>query len=60
MKREGAWFVYSKKDPRWNATGESDVGMFYMPQEVKDHIFKMRELLKEGPPDDLEWGYEKY
>jgi hypothetical protein len=56
--REGSWGVSSKKDPRWNGGGRSLAAGIFCP-EVDEHVMKMKELLKEEPPDDLEgWSYK--
>jgi hypothetical protein len=60
MMRSGSWFMESKSDPRWNASGRSSmVGMFQKPAEVTQKIEDLRSRLGCEPPDDLEWGYEK-
>lgn len=60
LTSSGSWDVNSKTDPRWNAYGSTDsCGGFVMPHEVKEHIERMKELLKEEPPADLDWSYMK-
>jgi hypothetical protein len=57
--RPGSWSVYSKKDKRWNGSGQSYVGGFMMPTEATEHIERKKKELKVEPPDDLEWSYMK-
>lgn len=54
----GTWFLSSKKDHRWNDSGQSDVGGFMMPEECEAIIESLKKKFGE-PPDDLEWGYMK-
>lgn len=56
--QEGSWYIISKKDPRWNASGTGFVGMLTKPEEVDATIEEKKKTLGE-PPDDLEWGYMK-
>lgn len=59
MQKSGSWWMSSKKDPRWNASGHSNsVGGFVKPREVTRELELKEEQLGE-PPDDLEWGYMK-
>lgn len=58
MIKTGSWWIHSKKDPRWNASGESLVGGFIMPPECKEAIEELKKKYGK-PPDDLEWGYMK-
>lgn len=59
LHRSGSWWIRSKSDPRWSASGEAAcVGGFAMPKEVKNA--KRRLARKYGKqPADLEWGYMK-
>lgn len=59
MIKQGSWWIISNFDPRWNSSGSAMVGNFACPQEVTDHIEKMKKELKEDPPKDLEFGYMK-
>lgn len=59
MQRPGVWFMVSRSDPRWNASGRAVVGMFLTPAEVTQKIDELRSRLGCEPPDDLEYGYEK-
>jgi hypothetical protein len=56
--REGSWWISSKEDPRWNASGHSDVGGFSIPPEAEKKIEALKKELGD-PPDDLTWGYMK-
>lgn len=58
--RSGAWWLTSKTDKRWDASGTtSSCGGFVMPEECKQAL-KIKKLeLNEDPPDDLEYGYMK-
>ena len=53
MLKPGVWTLFSKKDPRWNCSGEDLVGGLVLPEKCKE---KFEELKKElgNPPDDLE------
>lgn len=56
--RGGTWGVSSKKDPRWNGGGDTSVAGLFCP-DIQRHIDRMKEILKEEPPDDLEaWSYK--
>lgn len=59
MLDEGAWWLKSISDPRWNCEGHGLVGMFSMPSAAKKKIEEMKEKLKCEPPEDLEFGYMK-
>jgi hypothetical protein len=50
--RPGVWWIESKKDPRWRASGRGEVGLFARPSEVDAKIEELRRSLGE-PPDDL-------
>ena len=54
----GSWWVHSKKDARWNATGRDIVGGKTMPEKCREKIDELKKELGE-PPNDLEWGYIK-
>ncbi|MBU1179802.1 hypothetical protein KJ885_02585 [Patescibacteria group bacterium] len=55
--RPGFWWIRSKKDPRWNADGQSlFVSEGEMPQECKEKLEEFKKIYGE-PPDDFEWGY---
>lgn len=57
--RPGTWWIRSASDPRWKASGHSDiVGMFMRPPEVDSKLSELTKVLGD-PPDDLEWGYMK-
>lgn len=58
MIRHGTWWIASKTDPRWKASGRGEVGMFAKPPEVDTKIAELKVTLGD-PPDDLEWGYMK-
>jgi hypothetical protein len=58
MLKLGTWFISSKSDPRWNASGKALVGLFGIPDEAKNKVAFLK--LEYGePPADLEWGYVK-
>jgi hypothetical protein len=59
MLREGAWWISSESDPRWDAKGEGIVGMFMMPTEVKEKIAELKSRYGDEPKD-LKWEYHKY
>ena len=54
----GCWWITSKKDPRWNAQGTSDVGGFGMCTEAERALERLKKLYGK-PPKDLEHGYMK-
>jgi len=56
--RPGTWWIASKKDPRWSAHGQGDVGMFATPTEAKAKLAELTKIYGD-PPDDLEFGYMK-
>lgn len=56
--REGSWWIYSKKDSKWNRSGRGFVGGLMKPDEVDKVVEELKKELGE-PPDDLEWGYMK-
>jgi len=58
MIREGTWWLNSKKDPRWNASGRSHVGGFCMSVDCEKKLEELKKKLGD-PPDDLEFGYMK-
>lgn len=59
LTKEGAWYIYSKKDKRWCVNGTAMVGGFQMPQECEEALERLKKKYGK-PPKDLEWGYEKY
>lgn len=56
---EGTWWVYSKKDPRWNREGRGD-GFVTLggPEDMQTWIRKCKEKFGD-PPDDAEMGFMK-
>lgn len=58
MLAEGSWWVTSKSDPRWKASGRGHVGMLSQSGESRDAIEALKATYGE-PPGDLEWGYMK-
>ena len=53
------WYMSSKTDPKWNASGHSDyVGGFDIPIDCKNKIEFLKKSMGE-PPEDLIWGYMK-
>lgn len=55
----GSWSLYSKIDPRWNASGHSEfVGGFSMPTACAEKLEQLKTKYGE-PPIDLEWSYMK-
>jgi hypothetical protein len=60
LLKPGTWYIVSKSDPRWQASGRSEmVGGFAMPDECREAINKKKRELGTDPPKDLEWGYMK-
>ncbi len=57
--KPGVWWIKSKTDPRWDCHGEAAVGGFAIPREAQDKLEELKKTLGE-PPEDTEWGYEKY
>lgn len=55
---EGSWWLQSKSDPRWNASGRAAVGGFVMPEACKQKLEELKRRFGE-PPRDLKWGYMK-
>jgi len=56
----GSWWLSSESNPKWNCSGDTKFcGGFTMPDECTNKIEKLKEILKEEPPKDLEWGYMK-
>jgi hypothetical protein len=58
MMHEGTWWISSKIDPRWKASGRSIVGGFSKPEAVDAAIALLKQRYGE-PPEDLTWHYEK-
>jgi hypothetical protein len=59
MMAKGCWYLFSKKDQRWNYSEDNAwVGGFEKPNGVDEKIEELKKLYGE-PPDDLEWGYMK-
>jgi hypothetical protein len=56
--KPGTWWIRSEKDPRWNADGKGQVGMFGRPAEAEAKVEELKKTLGD-PPEDLEWGYMK-
>ncbi len=57
--KPGTWWVSSKSDPRWDASGRCAMLVSGgRPKEVDEHIEAKRALLGD-PPDDLECGAMK-
>lgn len=54
----GSWCIISKLDPRWNASGRCEVGMFGMPQEAQQKLELNKKELGEVP-SDLSFSYMK-
>ncbi len=57
--RKGTMWLKSEEDPRWNWKAEGQVGMFSKPTKLQKKIEEYKEKYG-NPPDDLEWGYEKW
>lgn len=57
---DGAWFLRSETDTRWNCSGDCRCGGFQMPSEAIQKIKELKELYGEEPPEDLKWSYHKY
>ncbi|GEM_PF-6146615 len=57
--REGTWWVRSKKDHRWNASGRAPVGGCVDGEECKEEIERLKQELGDQP-DDLQSGYNKH
>jgi hypothetical protein len=58
MMMMGSWWLKSKKDERWNASGTGRVGDFQMPPGCVSALEELTKLYG-TPPDDLEYGYMK-
>lgn len=58
LTTSGSWWINSKSDPRWNASGSDDVGGFVIPLAAKEKIEALKAMLGE-PPSDLKYGYMK-
>ncbi len=56
--KDGSWWINSKSDPRWNASGSGKVGLFGMPEEAEKEIKRLKKKYGK-PPEDLEFGYMK-
>lgn len=56
----GAWGFHSKKDPRWNCSGDVEdlVVSFGMPTEAQEKLAALKRELGE-PPKDLEFWCHK-
>jgi hypothetical protein len=55
--KPGSWWCSSEKDPRWNASGDTQSLLFSAgpPPEMLAHLKRLKKTL--GPePDDLQWG----
>lgn len=59
MMKEGAWWLSSKSDPRWDCSGSGIVGGFECPSEALKAIEEKKKELDIKAPDDLEFGYMK-
>ena len=59
--KSGSCWLESKTDPRWNFYGQAITILFSsgQPQELTDEVERKTALLG-PPPDDLEWGAQKY
>jgi hypothetical protein len=55
----GYWWVRCPSDPRWDANGRANVGLFGKPDAVVHHLAATEAHLGIPPPADCEWGYEK-
>lgn len=55
----GAWWLWSKSDPRWNSQGEGLVGGWVIPPDAKRRIEELKVELGCEPPNDLEYEYVK-
>ena len=54
MGKEGTWWLRSKKDRRWNRSGQSGAcDASAMPPEAEAALAELRRALGEEPPDDL-------
>lgn len=56
---QGSWTLRSKSDPRWNCSGQGEVGMFSIPRNAKKKVEKLKVEFGEAPPNDLEYSYMK-
>ena len=57
---EGAWWLKSKTDPRWDCMESNvSVGSLVIPPSCQYKIEQLTKKLGE-PPDDLTWEYHKY
>ena len=57
--KKGSWWVSSKSDPRFNASGSGYVGGFAIPPEAKEAYEAKAKALGVPLPEDLEFGYMK-
>lgn len=58
MMGKGSWYIHSKSNKRFRASGRCYCGGFVTPQEVKDKL-KQLEAKYGKAPKDTEWGYMK-
>lgn len=57
--KSGSWAISSKKDPRWNASGTSEIiTLFDMAEEAKREIKHLTDKYGEAP-DDLKYSAMK-
>jgi hypothetical protein len=58
--KPGAWWLHSKKDPRWNIERRVSVLIVTagIPPEAEEHIERLKKTLG-APPDDLTFGCMK-
>lgn len=58
LTTSGSWWLTSRLDSRWKASGSASVGGFSMPAECERRLSELKAEFGE-PPADLEWGYMK-
>ena len=58
--KPGSWYLYSKLDPHWNATGrcENLIVSAGMPEECSTKLEELKQQLG-NPPEDLKYGVMK-
>ncbi len=58
MAGPGNWYLRSKKDPRWDATGRGFVNILHDSTERDRKVEELKNLFG-NPPDDLERSFER-
>lgn len=55
----GKWAIISKKDPRFNRTGEGLVGSFIIPDNIMDALEDHAHNLRARLPDDIKYTWAR-